>query len=663
MNGKFRSQPWWYLGMVLVATGLVFMPAVGYEFVSLDDNLNVYNNGYVTDPSLSNLTQLWQKPYLNLYIPLTYTLWALQAKLSATVSSVPGGLPDPHLFHTINILLHLLSTGVVFLIVRSLVKDPFSSAMGALVFAIHPVQVEPVVWVTGFKDVLCGFWSVLAIWQYINYVKSSGSNGRLMIHYGVATLCLLLALLSKPVAVVLPMVAGSIALLLLGRKPGALARDLLPWMLLCLPVILVTKYAQPGAQHLFNPSLWERALVVGDSITFYLGKLLLPLNLGADYGRTPQVALGQSSVYATSFFPYILAIVVACGGRERWLLAAAASFVAALSPVLGLVTFDLQNMSTVADRYLYLAILGPVIWLSHWLSFHKTKVFILFALALIFLLGVKSTAQVRTWRDSFSFYQHILAVNPRSWTAYGNLGHAMAEQNKPEEAIALYNKVLAFRPGSANAHVGLGNQYRALNRTEDAIAAYRKALEYEPNNALAYKNLGDTYLSLERKEEVIGPYRRAILLNPDLNEVHRNLIQTFLELNKVAEGIDFYREATRLHPDSVQLYIAMGLMYNAIDRKQEAIASYQRAIAIDPGYAGAYNDLGNIYSDQGDAKAAITSFLKAIAIDPSFALAYGNLARSYLTQHQYQEALRYADQARAMGFDDPELMQTLEAYR
>lgn len=550
---KACSRSWWYLGLVVLVTGLVFMPAMGFEFVSLDDNINVYGNGNVTDPSLVNILDFWKGPYQNLYAPLTYTLWALQAKISSLLLSGPEEMPDPLIFHTFNIIVHLVSTGVIFALLRSLVKDLFASAVGALLFAIHPVQVQPVVWVTGFKDVLCGMWSILAIWQYVRHAQADEGIGRGW-SYAVASWCFVLALLSKPSAAVLPLVVGVMAFLLLRRKPGELLRELLPWMVLSLLQILVTRQAQAlSPKQLFIPSLGERFLIAGDAVTFYVGKLLFPFSLTVDYGRTPQFVLAQGWVYVTGVLPYLLAAVILWKVRSRWLLAVLLIFVMSLLPVLGFIPFDFQYMSTVANRYLYLAILGPVIGMGHWLAGPRKKAVVVLSLVVVTLLGIKSAIHVRTWQDSRTLYQHAIEVNPRSFVAYGNLARIMIRLGEIDEATSYFHMAVEANPNSAKAHFNLGSQYLNLDQPEKALIHYQKAVELRPDYERAYVQLGETFLELGRIGEAIWPYQQAVQLNPGLDPVHMNLVWVYRNLGRQEEGLAFYRDLMAQYPDSVRL--------------------------------------------------------------------------------------------------------------
>jgi hypothetical protein len=223
--------------LLLVVTLAVFWSVHSHEFVLWDDNKTIYDNPALRSCTLDHLLRFWRAPHMELYIPFTYMLWAVTAAVSRWVTPQPtgGALLDPHLFHSLNLLVHLLNVLVVWRIVRLLLgrtwreghspahgptrgRMEWAACSGALLFAVHPLQVEAVAWVSGFKDVLCGGLSCVAIWQYLWYASGSGEAApsdqpspdkalRPLGHYGLATGAFVLALLAKPTAVVVPVVA------------------------------------------------------------------------------------------------------------------------------------------------------------------------------------------------------------------------------------------------------------------------------------------------------------------------------------------------------------------------------------------------------------------------------------------------------------------------
>jgi len=610
----------------------VFLPVVGFEFLSYDDGFNIYNNWRVTNFSLANLLHFWQGPYENLYIPLTYNLWAVLALLSDVFESGKGGGLDPRLFHTANLLLHMGCALAVLAILRRLVANVWAAWAGALLFAVHPVQVEAVAWVTGMKDVFSAFWSLLAIWQYLVYTGYSPFGGvqaggpgtviyggaanscrvphlfrpgrRLGIHYGVAGLCFGLAILAKPGAVIVPLLILVIGRFWLRRDWRLLALEVAPLLLMAVPVILLTKSAQPDTSQAWRPELWERAVVAGDTLSYYFLKVLAPGTLGPDYGRTPRFVLEQEWVYLTFALP-LVALMIRCRYRRVGAcLAAADIFAVSLLPILGLVTFDFQNISTVADRYLYLAMLGPGLAIAWALSRWRTRQsWLVFAVAMVLLAG-KAMVQVRHWQDSTTLTSHALTVNPGSWVMNNNLGLELAKAGRHEEAIAAFEKALEANLSYSEAYNNLGAVYRELLQNSDAIENFTKSLELNPNNAKAAFSLAMLYRAKKRSLQAIDYYRQAIAAQPDFLEAYNNLGLIYLELNRSQAAVDTYLQAIVACREHPLLHFNLARAYAELGNQVKSIAELRRATEVDPSFTPAYHQLYHVYMDLYDGATA-----------------------------------------------------------
>jgi len=645
------SAPRYGLLWLLLLVVVVFSQVCGHEFLEYDDQQNITQNELVTEFTAAHLAHFWKTPFAGMYIPLTYNFWSLQAKLASLLPPGQATALNPYLFHTINLLLHLANTSLVFLFMRRFVTGDWALLCGTLLFAVHPVQVEAVAWVTGGKDLLSAFFSLLALVCYVGHVPPPGQ--RSLFRPLLAAVFFLAALLAKPGAAVLPLVVWAVGRGLLRLPSKRLAYELTPWLVLALPIAVVTKMAQPDASHQFLPTLWQRLLIGGDALSFYLLKLLLPLRLGPDYGRTPQFILQQDWRYLTGLLPYVLLALVARRVRGRYLVAIVI-FVVALLPVLGFVPFTFQEISTVADRYLYLAMLGPALAVAWAMRQARGRLVWGGGVCVLLLLVMRSATLLPTWHDTTSFSQHALTVNPRSWTAHGNLGNVKAKQNQTQEAIALYQRALELKPDDAKTTFNLGVSYGALNQTEAAIAAYLKTLELLDRNDgkdMGYRAelLRDCYLDLgvlydkeKRRDEAIAYYQRAITADPAFSFSYANLADLYAEIGRRDEAIGLYQKALTLAPPVKGLDGGLARLLLERGDLAAAVEHFRRELAQTPSDPAARLNLGLALYHQQDFAEASCQFTELIGAGQApveaLAEAHNGLGAVYMAQGRWQEA-------------------------
>jgi hypothetical protein len=512
----------------MVAVIVVFGPIISYDFVVWDDNLHVYENPRFQPVTWQNVLAFWQAPYANLYIPLTYTTW------SALVWCTRALWPEPlsaGLFHSLNLLLHLGSMLVVYRLGLSFPcrqgtaeGQLVGAAIGALLFGLHPLQVEAVAWVSGLKDTLCGWWALVAIWQYVQYAQAAIPQRR-RVHYGLASAAFGLALLAKPAAIAVPVMVGVLDIFTLRKSWRHALRSLGMWLGAAGFWGLWTHSQQTEAISGGIVALWIRPLIMADTILFYLGKLFWPVQLVPDYGRTPQMVLAQEGAYGS-----LLVVLVLCGilwwwRRQLWEGGVAfLVMVAGLLPVLGAIPFIFQDYSTVADRYIYLALLGPALGLG-WLIQRGGQQRLVQggSFLVVGLLGWCSVAQVPVWSTTETLFTHTLSGNPRSALAYNNLGLVVAGQGELKEATLYFQTAVQLKPHLPEAHYNLGKAFILQGQHNAAIAEFTTALELRPHWAEAYNNLGVALVAQGRASEAIPHYVQALLLKPDWAQAQANL--------------------------------------------------------------------------------------------------------------------------------------------
>jgi protein O-mannosyl-transferase len=644
--------------LLVVVTLAVFWQVYSHAFVLWDDGLHVYENPYLQALTFDNIRVFWREPYAELYIPLTYTLWALTAAVARGISASPtGGVPfAPQFFHTLNLLMHLLSVLVVWRILclllgrvmrerqRTATSPPltrveWAAGGGALLFAIHPIQVEAVAWVTGFKDVLCGFLVYVAIWQYLCYARedveatASGKAARDKVspalgRYWLATGAFVLALLAKPAAVVVPAVAWVLDVwgwpqTWRHRKPALLA-----WIGLAVLWGLFTSLkVQPAASGSFLPPLWARPWIAGDAVGFYLSKLGVPFWLGPDYGRSPEWLLAQWWHWLTGLVPWGLALWLWYKRtRVPWLVTAAGVLVAGLLPVLGLVPFAFQAYSTVADRYMYSAMLGPALALAAAIfqmaqgpAYVRQRWLAIGGVVLLSVLGIRSAWQAHYWHDTVALFEHELAVHPGSFMAHNTLGMALAAQNRLPEAVGHYTEAIRLWPRNSKAHYNLGNILSRQGKTQEAIQQYLEVLRLQPNSAEAHNGLGAALADQGHVAEAISHYTAALQLEPAYPQAHYNLGNALNRQGKMQEAIEQYTAALRFRPTYAEAHHNLGATLADQGRVAEAISHYTAALQLRPHYVMAHYNLGLLLAKQGQLAEARQHFSEVLRLDPNHA--------------------------------------------
>jgi hypothetical protein len=395
-----------------------------------------------------------------------------------------------------------------------------------LVFAIHPIQVEPVGWMSGLKDVLSGLLALVALWQYLVFAKAdaqqpgSGRRSTLVL----ASAAFVLAMLAKPSAMTLPVIAVWVDYWIFRRPLKRVAPLIGGWLALSLVCAVVAKLCQPAPVTAVIP-IWIRPFLATDSLAFYLYKIIWPANLCINYDRRAVEMIHRHSIFITWIVPLAIAAALFIWRKSaRPYIAAAGILLFAVAPVLSLVSFDFQDYSINADHYLYVAMLGVGLAVAWALRSVKSGAAMMTIIALLVLiLGVISFRQATTWHDGVTLFTHTLAVNPRSGVAYENLASAALREHQIDKSISLSLKAVALRPRDSVPHTNLGVAYDLSGRKEEAKREYLEAIRLEPNKPNAYSSLAAMLASMGQVEEAIPIYEQALKLDPDFRDARIGL--------------------------------------------------------------------------------------------------------------------------------------------
>lgn len=515
---------------LLLIVPLVYCPLMTADFTIWDDPHTLRDNKALQPPTWQRVAEYWMptRPEATaagqavnheygLWVPLTYTVWSGLAALAQVRGAMREVELNPYVFHLGNLLLHTAATLAVFLLLNALKFSRRSAFIGALLWAIHPVQTETVGWLSGLKDLLAG---ALAMWAMLLYVSSADAamsrRYRRMAWYG-GLLCFGLAMLSKPSAVTVPLLLVVIEVLLLRRSFRQIAVALLPWFFAVIPIALIARYAQGGAD-IAPIAIFYRPLIVADSIAFYLYKTVWPLWLGIDYSRTPHNVIRSGAVYWTWIIP--LAVFIAAIGyarrseRDRFRpLAAFMLFCLAPLPVLGFLPFTFQAFSTTADHYMYVMMLGPAVLLAHWAERCESARARWVFTALLCVLAIRTLVQAAAWRDSESLFRMSLWANPNSYGASNNLGAVLSEQNNHPAAAELFKRSVELEPKQVLGYKNLRQVQTAMRDYDAAIETLRAEYRYRvtaPQANVGHAWLHYQFASLQRLND--GDYDGAVEL-------------------------------------------------------------------------------------------------------------------------------------------------------
>jgi tetratricopeptide (TPR) repeat protein len=503
---------------------VVFGRAATFDFTGWDDNATVQQNPLINPPTTSGLGQVWRLPQGGLYVPVTYTAWWLDAKL-AVVNFGP--------MITMNVVAHAVATLLVFELLLMLVerfsRAPTAAAIwaaliGSLIFALHPVQVETVAWISGGKDVLGGLFSIATIVLWLKAERGGANTTRFTI---AAIACGILAMLAKPVAVMLAPVL--LAADLIEQRPKIYRRvaHLTPLAIAGLIVLAITWQVQ-NVVAVPKVALTDRPMVAADTLTFYLQKIFWPTGLAADYGRSPARAIASDAVAFKLALTLALTgtVILAIALASRfWRLAGlgGAWFILWLLPVSGLLTFMFQIHSTVADHYLYLPMVGVAAVAAAVVAMAGTGGRIV-GLALCLVLALLSWRQLGVWHDSVSVFTRVVQVNPDSSGSQTNLGNALAASGQIDEAIDHFQVAVALNGNDASARTSLaqamlqvGDYAGAVQQATGGLDAIdRQPAEVADSKQRLFVIRGEAYAGLGQMKQARADLARAgIKLPPD----------------------------------------------------------------------------------------------------------------------------------------------------
>jgi len=658
---------WEVAGICAALAALVFVifgKIVGYGFVNYDDNTYVYQNPHVLKGlSPEGIRWAFTHVHSSNWHPLTTIVHMFDCQIYGLWA---GG------HHLTNLLLHSLCAVLLFLMLLEMTGALWRSAFVAAVFAIHPLRVESVAWVSELKDLLSGVFFILTLWAYVRYARRPASGRR----YAMVLVWFALGLLSKPMLVTIPFVLLLLDYWPLGRienlsrLPGLL-KEKLPLIglsaLSCVATVIAQKEAVRSLEHISFSLRVENAVV---AYAVYLEKMVWPSGLAVLYPLLKGGWPAWDVIDALLFLAALTAGAIILRRKQPFLIVGWLWYLGMLVPVIGIMQVGEQAY---ADRYTYLPQIGLYVgltWIAaEWAGEWRRRRVALGCIAVVVLsiLSVAASRQTAYWRDSITLWTRALGCTKENCLAHYDLGEALRLKGRTEEAVAQYGEALKIDPGFPEAHNNLGTVFLQQGKTAEAIAEYNKALRVNPDYAEAHFNLGIALFKQGQMDDAIAQFREALRVNPDYADAHYDLGVALLREGQTQQAITQYNEALRINPDFAKAYNDLGNALSQQGRTEDAIAQYGKALRVDSDYSDAHYNLGIALLHLGRTEDAITQFGEVLRLDPADADVQNALA--WLLATASQTSLR--DGARALelaaksnlstGGNNPVVLRTLAA--
>jgi Tfp pilus assembly protein PilF len=582
------------LGLAVV-TFAIYAQVIGHQFITLDDPTYIKENPMVNrGVTLAGMAWAFTTFYATNWHPLTWISHMIDCQFFGTDAG-------RHLL--VNALIHVANTLLVFCFLLRTTRARWPSALVAALFALHPLHVESVAWASERKDTLSTFFGLLSLIGYMRYAE-----GPSMSRYAWVAITLALGLLAKPMLVTWPLV-----MLLLDYWPlrryqrsevsgdwsglRGLVVEKIPLFALVAASVIITFLAQShgGAVRTFADA--PVALRLSNALVSYGRYLLLtfwPHNLAVYYPLAP-MGIPAWQIVGAAFL--LIGITAFCLFQRRtrpYLIMGWLWFLGTLVPVIGLVQVGGQTM---ADRYFYIPSIGLFIALvfglaeitkswrvARWLS-------IGIAGGVLLVLATLTNAQIQRWRDSFTLFEHTLAVTPPNLQIERNLGLAFGDRGRYDEAAAHFEKALLIDPNFYDGLVGMGVTRGFQGRLPEAIDYFQAAIRSRPDAPEAHVQLGLILWKQNRDQAALEEMRRASQLAPKDAEIRADFALALELVGKIPEAIEQFQEALRLNPNNAEAHANQGLALLTSGKTRESIPEFEAALRLNPSLENASKNL------------------------------------------------------------------------
>lgn len=606
---RFDIQKLIFGGVLLMATYLIYRNVATYELVNWDDKEVIVNNPFIKDFSFQGLFNIFTHSYITDYRPLSYLVYAVLFRIWEL---------NPAPYHVINVLFHILNAFLVFLFVKRLIPDEKTAYFSALVFAVHPMHVESVAWVSAFNDVFYTFFFLLSLLYYLTYL-----NGQKK-HFYLSLLFFVLSCFAKPLGIVLPFV-----LLLLDyyqEKKLSLKLISSKWAFFVVMLLfaLITVLVRKGdiAHSATAYSLFERMMFASYALFYYTLSFLYPLRLSAIHEYPLRNDWGYFPIeyyFAPILLLAFLGLLFFVRNIRKEVIFGLGFFIINLVIVLQIIPFG--NNSILAERYTYISYIGLIVIAGHYLRQVSVNRLlspalknVLGVLILIYLslLSFQSFQQVKVWQSSITLWDNVLDKSNRNVIAYNSRAQAKYKNGDFYGCISDLNKSLDLNDTAWLIYNNRGLAYSETGNFDAAIDDYSKALMYRPESFLVYINRAKVFNQKKDYTRMVNDLDSALAIEPGNTDALNMRATAYFNLKKYPEALNDLDNITRKDASNADAFLNKGNIHIYLENYPEALDNFSTAITLNPDNAVAYKNRGLLYYNTNDIKRACADWAKAI---------------------------------------------------
>lgn len=636
--------------IIVVLTLIVYVPTLQFDFVNFDDQVYVIKNTFIQNPTISDILN---GSGTGNFHPLTMLSLALDNTI---------GKGEPWIFHFTSLMLHLFNTALVWMFIQRLCPNKTGLAfMTTLLFAIHPMHIESVAWISSRKDVMYTFFYLLSMLSFLEYINTDKKKGLyLTILFGT------LSLLSKPAAITLPVALLGIEYFKKNTVNWNSIFRLIPLTIgsIAIGLITISLQKEDAINTLDSYSIINRIQFALYGISYYLTHSIIPTNLCAMHPYPSVLEMGDASFLIHMGFGLLILIAGAYySSKNRNFAFGFVFFLLHLILVLQLVSI---GRAIVSERYTYVAYVGLFlaigIGLYPLVSVKRQKYTLYyFAIGLGIPMTLISIKHIPVWKNSETLWTQVIETQSKDWYAYIGRGNYYRDTQQYPAALTDYKTALKVAPNQIDNYFNLGDLQHDLGMLKEAIQTYSTAIKLNPEFAQAYANRGQFFMEANHSQNALNDFNRAITLDPKSYLAYNNRGNLYLALGNIESAVSDFSKCLEIKPDFEQAWFNRATAQIS-NNPVQAILDFNQCIALNPQYIDAYNNLGSLYFQMGNYSSAATAFISAIKIQPKTGSLWLNLSIVQNAMSDYSNALFNAKQAKELGADVPDrFIQNLQA--